>query len=452
VSMRRGRTTSLGLSMVVLLAAACGGSTETKHSGGGHQGGSGGTQADAGVGGAGGSFGDAAGGPGGTGGPFAGTGGGAFPDSSVVDAADSGVPDGGVGDAAPDTPSDTRPGDASNDVPNVADSGGVEPCVVDSIRFIPIPDRVDIVYDAKRCRVYVATKSGWLKSHELRTGETKDFLKLGEQTLLGMDIAPNRDALLVADYSRDQTHNWIHLVDLRTQTSRRLTFPLALGEAGTYTAVFLSDTTALVDSRYEGAGPVPLRRVNLASGSHDTPRSISQNTILTSSADRSVVAFAESNLAMGQFGTYRVADQSFETGRTSGSIFEIAVNRDASQIAVPTGSGLQIFRRNSGFQPVTLLGDFLNKVPVGAVYSPVANVLHVAWHGLDASSIESLDASSFDLLATLDHDPGLTWEGAALGSGRIKTSPDGKVVLATVRDGVKVYPFGVSGPSDAGAR
>jgi hypothetical protein len=314
------------------------------------------------------------------------------------------------------------------------------------VGFVEAPDRVDAVYDSKRCRVYVSTQRGLVLSHDLRTGTTQELANLGG-SLLGLDISPAANTLLVADNdtSSDDPNgeSWVHVVDLQHGAARRLRVPHEAYEGGTFMPAFLNEDSALVSSRFQGSGWVPLREVDLLSDTvAAVVSSVRQDTMLSVSADRSTIAYAEANISNGAFGRFRPADRSVAAGQAGWFVYEIATNRDGSQYALPTYGGLLVF--NETFQQVALFGAYAEKPSLSVAYSPTSDVLYASfstWQGF--GTIEAIDGRTFRPLGVVDTVPGLSWNGnSAFGSGRLRISPDGKHLLATVEGGVRMYPVG----------
>jgi hypothetical protein len=310
---------------------------------------------------------------------------------------------------------------------------------------LAIPDPTDVVYDGKRCRVYVATAGGTLFSHDLRTQETSALLDL-PSSLRGMDISPSEDLLLVADSSYEgdwfSGTNGVYLLDLALGTATNIRFGRDFYEGGTYMPLFIDDENALVSSQFLGSGWAPLRAVHLSDGSATVLATLRQDTMLSASADRSTVAYAEANISSGSFGRYRPADGSFEGSGTGWFAYEIATDRAGAQYAVPSYGGLFVY--DESFNLLATLGEYAEKPPLGVAYSPVSDVLYASFASFSGSgSIEAIDSRSFETLYTVDSDVDLSWGGnGAFGSGRLRISADGKRLFATVPGGVEIYVVG----------
>ena len=307
--------------------------------------------------------------------------------------------------------------------------------------LIPAPDRVDMIHDPERNMLYITTTDDGLLRYSLSTRSFLAPIHLGGP-LRGIDISPDHDTLVVADGRVSEPNNWVHVVDLTTGATRRITFEIGIGglEGGTYTAAFAAADTVLVSSTFRGSGWVPLRRVDLATGSVTTLASVRQSTMLTPCADNSVIAYAEANISSGEWGRYRVADGGFAESGTGWFAYEIGVSRDGTQFAVPSYNGTYVYNQN--LEQIGKIGVYADEGPIGLAYSPVADVVYFAWADRDRThpAIDVYDTTTLTKIATVDAGTPFDWVGnKAFAHGRLKVSEDGSLLFATVGGGVKVY-------------
>jgi len=304
--------------------------------------------------------------------------------------------------------------------------------------FVPAPGRVDMVYDAARDTLYV-TSGGSVLRYQLGSNTFLAPFDLGGN-LGGIDLSPDGNTLAVADRQRADTTVRIHLVDLQTGQPRTVSFPRGFGEGGTFTVAYAGDGALLVTSTYEGSGWVQLRRHDPATGATTVvASSITQNTMLASSGDGSVVGFAESNISDGRFGRYRVADGNLlrKSGYTDGTgwfNYEIGVNRDGTHYAIPTYGGTFIYDAN--LVRVGTVGQYAGPQPIGVVYHPVENTVYFAWAG--STEVRAHDTASLAQTAGYDFEHSFTHPGNhAFTQGRLRISRDGSLLFATVNGGVR---------------
>ncbi|HWT00723.1 MAG TPA: Ig-like domain-containing protein [Pyrinomonadaceae bacterium] len=303
--------------------------------------------------------------------------------------------------------------------------------------LIPAPSRVDMVYDSARDTIYI-TSAGSVLRYQIGTNSFQSPFELGG-SLSGIDLSPDGNTLAVADKTRSATEVWIHLVDLTTGVSRKVTFPRAFGEGGTFTVAFAGDGAVLTTSIYEGSGWVPMRRYDPATGASSVVApSASQDGMLTASADGSVIGFTEGNISDGRFGRYRVADGDLLRKSYSDApgwfVYEMGVNRDGTQYAIPTYGGTYVY--DADLRRITILGQYAGPQPVGVVYHPAENIVYFAW--ATTTQVRAFDTNTFAQAAAYDFEHGFTTTGnRAFTQGRLKISRDGSLLFATVNGGVR---------------
>lgn len=303
--------------------------------------------------------------------------------------------------------------------------------------FIPAPGRVDMVYDSPRSLLYITSGDSILR-YDTRSNSFLTPFVLGGN-LSGIDLSPDGQTLVVADTQHSENQVWIDEIDLQTGASQKVTFPRAFDEGGTYTVAFGNDGTVLITSTFEGSGWVPMRRYDPVTGVSSEIASVRQDSMLTASADRSVIGFEESNISDGSFGRLRVADQNLlrKSGYTDGTSwfnYEIGVNRNGTQFALPTYGGTFIYDAN--LQKLTTLGQYAAGQPIGVAYSPVNDLVYFAW--ADTQDIRVYDTTSFTQVADYDFENTFQHPGNhAFTQGRLKLSQDGSLLFSTVQGGVR---------------
>jgi WD40 repeat protein len=304
--------------------------------------------------------------------------------------------------------------------------------------FVSAPSRIDMVYDSTCDILYITNGDSVLRYH-LTSGTFLTPFQLGGN-LKGIDLSPDGNTLAVADDERTETEVWIHLVDLNTGQDSQVFFSRAFGEGGTFTVAYAGDGTIFISSTFEGSGWVPLRRYNPVSDTTTTLASVSQNTMLVSSADGNTIAFAENNISDGRWGIYDLPTetltqrQGYDDG-TGWFNYEIGVNRFGTQYAIPTYGGTYIY--DATFQHVNTIGQYASQQPVGVVYHPTGCSVYFAWAG--TSQVRSHDTRTFSQIATYDFEYTFSHTGNyAFTQGRLRISRDGTLLMATVGGGVRV--------------
>ena len=130
--------------------------------------------------------------------------------------------------------------------------------------------------------------------------------------------------------------------------------------------------------------------------------------------------------------------------------YEIGVNRDGTQYALPGFNGTEFYDEN--FDLLFELSPGSSEGIIGVVYSPVADLVYLAWHSFTGpiASIQVYDTNTFELVDVIDSTDQFDWIGnAAFNEGRLEISGDGRSLFATVDGGVRVYATGVAIPEPA---
>jgi hypothetical protein len=302
--------------------------------------------------------------------------------------------------------------------------------------FIPAPSRFDMVYDSNRDVLYISSGGSILRYHIGSNTFLTPFVTGGN--LGGIDISPDGNTLVVADRRRLETLVWVYVVDLQTEQITQLQFPRGFFEGGTFTVAFANDGLVLSTSLFEGSGWVPLRKFNPLTGDWSQVDEVRQDTMITASGNMGIIGFAEANISDGRFGLYRVADgnvvrKTFQDG-TGWFNYEIGVNRNGTQYAIPTFGGT--FIADVNLNKFHVIGQQGGNHPIGVVYHPVENIVYFAW--VDTTQIRAFDTSSFAQIAAHDFEFTFTNPGNdAFVHGRLKTSRDGSLLFATVGGGVR---------------
>jgi hypothetical protein len=304
--------------------------------------------------------------------------------------------------------------------------------------FISAPNRVDMVYSTERDIVYITNGDSILRYHLGSATFLTRFVLGG--SLRGIDISPDGNTLAVADGLRTETNVWIHLIDLTSGHSKKVLFPREFYEGGTFTVAYGSDGAVLVSSTFEGSGWVPLRRYDPIHDTTTTLASIRQDSMLTASADRSIIAYEESNISDGRWGSYAVATgvvtsrMWYEDG-TSWFNYEIGVNRNGTQYAIPTYGGTYIY--TAAYAHTATIGEYAGQQPIGLVYHPTQDIVYFAWAG--TNEVRAHNTKTFAQVASYNVEQTFNGNGNyAFTQGRLKIANDGSVLFATVNGGVRI--------------
>lgn len=307
--------------------------------------------------------------------------------------------------------------------------------------FISAPQRVDLVYDDGRGVVYI-TNGAQVLRYSLREKAFLPPIILGG-TLKGIDISADGNTLAVADTTAVGGFAGAHLVDLNTSVTTKTNYPLESSYAeGPPSVAFCSDGKLLIAT---GAQWGKLHRYDPATRLvTDIANSFRHRSMLCASGDRSVVGYAEGDISDGAWGRYRTSDghiQAMEgyTNGTSWFNYEIGVNRNGTQYAIPTYNGTFIYNQNL-VKSSTKIGTYAGPQPMGLVYSPVSDVVYFPWSG--SRFVYAYDTNTFQQIGAYDFENTFDNNGnSAYTEGRMKMSRDGKLLFGTVAGGVRFVRF-----------
>lgn len=302
---------------------------------------------------------------------------------------------------------------------------------------ISVPGRVDMVYDQGRDILYITSGSQVLR-YQLATDSFLSPYQLSG-SLMGIDISPDGNTLLVADSTAD-TNVWVHVIDLNSGQSRKANFPAASGESGTFAVAFGGDGAALITSRFAGSGWVPLRRYDPASGAVTTIRSVRHDSMVGSSGDGTSIIIAESDISGGGMELYDVASRSIvKTGGTGRFNYECAASKEASLFSVSTYSGSYVYNPTFG------LVTNITPQPIAAAFHPAADVVFFPIAGTNL--VKAYDTTTWQILGQYDFQYRFVNPSYyPFNNGRTRISPDGQVVFVTVGTGVAYIRHGLNVP------
>ncbi len=304
--------------------------------------------------------------------------------------------------------------------------------------FIPAPSRVDMVYDFGREIVYITNGDSVLRYHVGSNTFMSPFVVPGA-SLGGIDISPDGNTLVFADRRRLETVVWVYVVNLQTEQLSQQLFPRSFMEGGTFTVAYGSADTVLITSTFEGSGWIPLRKLNPTTGQWSQLRQVRHNSMVTPSGDLKIIGFVEADSSDGPFGRYRIADGNLvsKSGYADGTSwfnYEMGVNRDGTQYAIPTYNGTYICDAN--LTKFHLVGQYAGPQPIGVVYHPVESTVYFAWR--DSTEVRAFDTTYFFQTAAYDFEHMFAHTGNhAFREGRLKMSRDGSLLFATVNGGVR---------------
>jgi Big-like domain-containing protein len=304
--------------------------------------------------------------------------------------------------------------------------------------FIPAASRIDMVYDSTRDLLYVTNGDSVLR-YQVGSNTFLSPFTIAGSNLSGIDLSPDGNTLVVADKRRLDPIVWVYAIDLPTGQMRQVLMTRAFMEGGTYAVAYAKDGTVLTTSIFEGSGWIPLRRLDPITGAWTELAQVRNNSMVTSSGDLGIIGYAEADSSDGPFGRYRVADGNLlkKFGYADGTAwynYEIGVNSNGTQYAIPTYNGTYICDAN--LVKYNLIGQYAGPQPIGVVYHPVENTVYFAWS--QTTEVRAFDTNNFTQTAAYDFENTFVNPGNwAFTQGRLKMSRDGSLLFATVNGGVR---------------
>ena len=308
-------------------------------------------------------------------------------------------------------------------------------------KLISAGNRYDFVHDGSRNILYISEGPRILR-YDLGIEGFRQSIEVGGN-LRGVDLSPDGNFLAVADANQSSTQCWIHLVDLRDGSIRKLNFP-SEPAGGTFTLAYGQDGTLLVCGNFAGGFAPRVRRVDPSTGEASVVNGLSDYAVLSASGDRRVIAAAFIGGSNGQVSLYDVITRSATASTAVGWFnYAVATSKDGSQTAVPVYGGTFVY--DGTLQPVTKVGTYAGESPVGAAYHPTRDAVFFAWAG--TSEVRAHNTTSFEVLGRFEVDGRFEHPGnAPFQSGHLKLSSDGTRVFVAVPGGVSWFAHGLELP------
>lgn len=306
-------------------------------------------------------------------------------------------------------------------------------CASDAVvTTIPTVNSVaDVAYDAKRGVIYMTDQNHILR-YDVTAGAYLDPIVLAGGPLEGMDISPDGNTLAVAD--ADSVTVKVHLVNLGSGQDTVMSAAAHDYEGGTHEVAYTREGNLIVSSTYLGSGWVPLRKLDVSSGTFAELASVRLNTMLSSSGDGKIVGFAEPDISNGPWGFYNAKSGSlvhfdWSGGTTNTFNYGITTNFDGSQFTLnggsvynPSGQG-QITIHDGGLYPAASANDPVQ--PTG--YFAMAN----------SSQVRSYDMQTYMPLGSYDFGEAFTYGGYYGDLPSLRISRDGSMLIARFADSVR---------------
>jgi hypothetical protein len=320
----------------------------------------------------------------------------------------------------------------------------------DPVSVIPVTNRRALVFDVHRELLYMTTSDGLVQRWDIDRQTLLAPWNVGA-SLNGADITPDGQFLYVTEGVRGATQGMVHKINLDDGTVTNLTWDLAFYEGGAWGLAITGNGKALLDSRFEGSGWVPLRQIDLSTDAitvrMDDPGSggrgqVRQDTQIRRGGDRSRLFFMEGNISSGPIFDYSAASDSFPQHVDTQLFLDSAlasVSRDGSLVA------MELFNGNIQIRDRSLsIVHTLTNLTGGVVFDPTQDVLYAA----TSTQIIAYDTNTWMELSRFDIGQSVG-SGTPFGNGEMTVSDDGKLLFFSTSAGVRFYLLGGFGPGGA---
>jgi hypothetical protein len=307
--------------------------------------------------------------------------------------------------------------------------------------LIPVTDRREHVFDARRNRLYISTARGVIERYDLATETLLDPLQVGAN-LYGIDISSDGRWLVAQDGSSTGTNGQYLKIDLDLLDAgaapsaylTRITYTNSSLESGGWDIARTVRGTFAADGQFAGSGWVPVRDLDpVTNGAPNMPtfNSVRQNTGIGRSPDGRYLLYTESNISSGPVTLFDTQTNQIVKAIQTGTFLSgesSAVNRDGTLVGVHL-SGTRIYNRS--LQTVTTL----TTIDGGTAFDPVSDL----FYGVNSATDQLLvynptDWSVANSVSLGENVP----VSAAMGNGVMTVALDGGQIFLSTPTGVRV--------------
>jgi hypothetical protein len=312
------------------------------------------------------------------------------------------------------------------------------PAVFAASTLIPVTDRVDHIYDSLSDQLLISTENGNIERWDFATQSLIEPIELGGE-LRKLEITPDLEFVVVADYLPTDTTGRFRQVDLATLDIVDYVYDLDFGEDGAWDVAIGMDGKGFATTQFGGSGRVPLREIDITDNSLvviDAPTSngeVRQRTHATRTPDRSFMLLQESNTSAGTIHLYDAAAQMFIGERNTGNF------QDGSAASLKPEFNRVVVEGNRDIEIHDLSLNLIRVLEIeseGLIFDPVNARLFYAEDSEDV--IVSLSAISFEELQRWPIGENYT-SSAWFSFGEImSTNDDGTLLFLSTNSGVRI--------------
>lgn len=296
-----------------------------------------------------------------------------------------------------------------------------------AVRFIPLTNRADVVYDDSRALLYVSAGDS-VHRYDPETGAELAPVVLGGQ-LAGMDLSPDGNTLAVAD----ATLNGVHLLDLDSGETSAVVFNGIGG--GTRELAYDADGKLLITGTGESLVRYDPETTATPFPSHEWLRQhyIGPKAHIGASGDRRSIGIVSTD-NWGHWQEYMAGDDTVNEHTTGWGwvAWSISGNADGSQFAICTNATVVLAQAGSNeFSVISTV------TPFGLKFSPSTSSIFAPSYG--SAEMLEYDADTGGVINRydLDHTIGWNYDGAFYWP-RLSVAADNSLVCVTVPGGIEI--------------
>ena len=313
--------------------------------------------------------------------------------------------------------------------------------------FVAADDPRSVSFDPVRNRAYIVTGKGIVEIYDLDQQQVINGEWNTDGGLSGADLIDAQNQTLVLAQTRvsgEDRLGRMDLVDLETENIQSLRYPLAPDETGVYDVTILDGDRALFTTSSEGADWVPLRMVDLGSGTFSIldasgsstggPGGIKPDSLLSRTPDRRHVAIQEANTSSGPFFTYDIQTEQFGAPIAMGALQRNgSINADGSLLAMSRTFTIEIRSTTTGYI-VQAFGNSLNAF----VFHPTQSFLFAVDTDSDNASIRVFSTIDWSEVDNIDLGRGILGISQKYLRGHLSIDASGHWLAVGFDDGIKI--------------
>jgi hypothetical protein len=308
--------------------------------------------------------------------------------------------------------------------------------------LIPVSGAHALVYDYGRGILDITTANGSVAQFNVKTQSLLPPVHVG-MNLAGADLTTDASALIMADQGGPPGGEVVYRLDLNSLNPVAYFGPLFQQSTGAWGLTLGPNNVGLFDDSAT-AGGVQMQQINGLNGQitwrQDAPGSlgpgvIGSKSILSRSADRSVILIADTGSSPGRLFTYNTQTGTFSAPVSTGVSLAgalTAVNRNGTLFAVEVNGVTTIYDRY-----FNIIQRF-NGLDGGMTFDPNQDVFYVAQS--NSQQVLAFDTNTWSVRYPLQIGETVP-RGTPMGTGTMAVNNDSTWLFMTTSSGVREIPL-----------